>query len=404
MTDQMLMPAGVEYEVSGDALRDRVGGGYSVRISRGHDEIRMALDCAEVLGAASPFQHRMWLTTWFSTAGRHASVRPLVASIRDEARDQLALALPLVELREKGRTLIEFADLGVTDYNAPLLGPASPRSAESAQRLWDALMRELPAVDAIRLTKMPGEIGGLPNPLTLLASSQKSHLHCNLLSVASYDDFKRRRGRIYRKEYERSWRVFERLGGTQFRRIWDVESALGVLRSIEEQQRRRIRGLGLPYLLDAPHIANFYRKLVTDGLGCGYVVMTVLLCGEDPVAALLGVRDGDVFTILRISNAGEAWKPCSPGRLVITRTIEHLCGEGCTSFDFTTGDYEFKRRLGVERRQLFELTQAKSWWGVPMAAKAAVKGRLRRHPRLENRLRNLFQREDLGVGLTMARP
>jgi CelD/BcsL family acetyltransferase involved in cellulose biosynthesis len=159
----------------------------------------------------------------------------------------------------------------------------------------------------------------------------------------------------------------------------------------------------LPYSLDAPHIASFYRRLVADGLGCGYVAMTVLLAGEEVVGALLGLRDGDVFSILRISNAGEAWKSCSPGRLVIARTMEHLCEVGCTSFDFTTGDYEFKRRLGVELGPLFELTEAKSWLGVPMAAKAAVKKRLHRHPNLTSRLRRILQRNATGPSLTMAR-
>ncbi|MFI5011314.1 MAG: GNAT family N-acetyltransferase [Hyphomicrobiales bacterium] len=391
----MSRPAGVEYEVQ--------GGDYSVAIARGHDEAGAVLRSAALLGTASAFQHRIWLTTWFATAGRHPSVRPLVASIRDGARDQLAMLLPLVELREKGRIIIEFADLGVTDYNAPLLGPAAPHTASGAKRLWSALMRELPAADAIRLTKMPGKIGTRPNPLTLLASSRESQLHGNVVSVASYDSFERERGRPYRKELERCWRVFERLGGTEFRQVGDVEGALGFLRGIEEQQRRRIGALGLPYILDAPHIASFYRKLVTDGLGCGYVAMTVLLAGEEVVAALLGLRHGDVFSVLRISNAGEAWKSCSPGRLVIARTMEHLCEEGCTSFDFTTGDYEFKRRLGVELGPLFELTEAKSLWGVPMAAKAAVKERLFRYPDLASRLRRLLQRDATGPRLTMAR-
>ncbi len=399
----MPMPAGVEYELRGQVPRERAGACYSVEIARSHDEVETALRCAEILDEASAFQHRMWLTTWFATAGRHASVRPLVASIRDEARGQLAMLLPLVELRQKGRSIVEFADLGVTDYNAPLLGPAAPRCADSAKRLWSALMRELPTVDAIRLSKMPGEVGSLHNPLTLLPSSRESHLHGNVLNVSTYEDFKRARGRAHRKECERSWRVFERLGGTQFRRARDVGEALRVLRSIEEQQRRRITALGLPYLLDAPHIAGFYRKLVSDGLACGYAVVTALLAGEETIAALLGIRNGDSFTILRIGNAGEAWKPCSPGRLVIARTIEHLCGEGCTSFDFTTGDYEFKRRLGAERGRLFELTEARSWWGVPIAAKAAVKGRLLRHPILANKVRRFLQRDAAGPGLMMAR-
>ncbi|SED62839.1 Acetyltransferase involved in cellulose biosynthesis, CelD/BcsL family [Rhizobiales bacterium GAS191] len=397
----MLTAAGVEYDVRGWGQEVRTDE-YSVAVAKSFADAERTLGMAGPLAAASPFQHRTWLATWFETAGRHPHVVPLVASIRDEARGQVAMVLPLIELRQNGRILIEFADLGVTDYNAPLLGPAAPHCVAGARKLWAALTRHLPKADAIRLTKMPGVIAGRPNPLALLSASQPSSLHGNVLKLASYDEFKRDRGRTYRKELERSWRVFERLGGTEFRRVTDVESALGVLQRIEEQQERRIRGLGLPYILDTPDIANFYRELVIGGLGSGYTVMTVLLAGEDVVAALLGVRDDGVFSMVRISNAGEAWRSCSPGRLVITRTIEQLSAEGCGCFDFTIGDYEFKRRLGGERLELFELTQARSLRGLPMAAEASLKGHLRRHPRLAKWSRQLFQRRAAGPRLMMA--
>ena len=314
------------------------------------------------------------------------------------------MLLPLVELRQRGCGIVEFADLGITDYNAPLLGSAAPRGAASARKLWEALVAELPAVDAIRLTKMPGEIAGQPNPLALLPSARKSHLHGNVLNIGSYQEFREARGRVRRKESDRSWRVFTRLGGTHFSRAADVEEALDILRCLERQQRRRIEGLGLAYLLDAPHIANFYRKLVTDGLDSGYVVVTALRAGDEVVGALLGICSGPRFTILRIGNAGEAWKTCSPGRLVITRTMEQLAEAGCTSFDFTTGDYEFKRRLGAKRGDLFELTLATSWLGAPMVARAAVKGRILRYPKLTSGLRRLAQRGAGRPGLMMAPP
>jgi CelD/BcsL family acetyltransferase involved in cellulose biosynthesis len=182
-----------------------------------------------------------------------------------------------------------------------------------------------------------------------------------------------------------------------------VVSALECLRSIEEQQSERIRGLGLPYNLDLPAISDFYRKLVIDGLACGYLVMTTLLAGGEIVAALLGVRREQIFSVLRISNAGRSWKSSSPGRLVITRTIEHMVTQGCTSFDFSIGDYEFKRRLGGKRTPLYEVTEALSWRGVPLAGKAATKGRLRRYPKLARGLRQFLARETRGAKLMVAR-
>jgi CelD/BcsL family acetyltransferase involved in cellulose biosynthesis len=379
---------------------DRPGSVYSVDIARRKEEIEAALGRVDGLGAASAFQHPIWLKAWFATAAGRDDVRPLLASVEDSGRGELAMLLPLVELREEGRSIVEFADLGITDYNAPLLGPAAPSCAIGAQRLWQALLRALPPVDVIRLNKMPREVGARPNPLALLPASRRSHLNANVLNVGSYADFERTLGRARRKELDRSWRVFARLGGTGLGRAADTGEALAILAKLEEQQRCRITGLGLDYRLDAPHLASFYRRLVSDGLRCGYVIVTALRAGEEIVAALLGLRLGESFAVLRISHAGDRWKACSPGRLVITRTMEELCREGCTSFDFTIGDYEFKRRLGAERGELVELTLARSWLGVPLAASAAMKGHMRRHPRLASRVRRLLQR---GSGLMLAR-
>ena len=54
---------------------------------------------------------------------------------------------------------VEPADLDLTDYNAPMLGPAAPRDAKAARAMWkdlrDALRRLPGGADLIRLRKMP---------------------------------------------------------------------------------------------------------------------------------------------------------------------------------------------------------------------------------------------------------
>jgi len=46
--------------------------------------------------------------------------------------EQAAL-LPLIRRRSKNISIVEFADLDLTDYNAPILGPAAPRDAKTAR-------------------------------------------------------------------------------------------------------------------------------------------------------------------------------------------------------------------------------------------------------------------------------
>jgi CelD/BcsL family acetyltransferase involved in cellulose biosynthesis len=111
-------------------------------------------------------------------------------------------------------------------------------------------------------------------------------------------------------------------------------------------------------------------------------VVSTLTAGEDVVATLLGVRSGSRYVMVRISNAGEKWSNCSPGRLIIERTMAALHKEGVREFDFSIGNYAYKRRFGVAPLPLADLTAALSWRGLPYVLRDRAARELRRYPRL----------------------
>jgi len=104
--------------------------------------------------------------------------------------------------------------------------------------------------------------------------------------------------------------------------------------------------------------------------------------GEEVVATLLGIRSGSGYVMVRISNAGEKWSNCSPGRLIIERTMAALHRDGIRQFDFSIGNYAYKRRFGVAPLALADLTAALGWRGIPFAMRDRAAHELRRHPRL----------------------
>ena len=75
--------------------------------------------------AAMVFQTSRWLDAWYSTIGRVVG-QPLLVTILDRTSGELAAMLPLVLRTDGGFRTIEFADATVSDYNAPVLGPAAP--------------------------------------------------------------------------------------------------------------------------------------------------------------------------------------------------------------------------------------------------------------------------------------
>ncbi|SFG60626.1 GNAT family N-acetyltransferase [Methylobacterium gossipiicola] len=310
-------------------------------------------------GVPTPFQDGAWLRTWYATLGTRPGTRPLLVTVRDTETGRIAAALPWAMAREGGLRVVGFADGGITDYNAALLGPAAPADPAAWSRLAAAVRAALPPADLLRLTKLAGPVAAWPGAAPMA-------LNGNLIRIdGPWEAFHRGLERTFRKELERSGRVFARHDGAAFRRILDPAEAGPVLTALEGLQRARIADLGLPYILDDPAVARHYRTLVERGLGDGGVVLTALTAGAEVVGALLGLRSGEHYAMVRLAAAGGPWRNASPGRLLIARTLEHLHGQGVRTFDFTIGDYDYKRRFGVVSVPLTTVLSPLSPRGLP---------------------------------------
>ncbi len=184
------------------------------------------------------FQDPRWLDAWYKAFADVDDVEPLIAVISDAATSGSVALLPLVRRLQNGVRIIEFADLELTDYNAPLLGPAAPRDPEAARALWRdllAALRRMPGgADLIRLRKMPADLEGGPNPLTLLDGAKPSSLNGNVVVTGEdFDAYRYSLERTVRKELERSWRVFRRDPSAAFQIVSDRNHALRVLATME---------------------------------------------------------------------------------------------------------------------------------------------------------------------------
>lgn len=395
MTDVADMPAAIApagsavgREPSMPRPRRRLARRYDVQV--GHcgfdaEQWRAMLAC----GSATAFQTERWVGTWYATQGGRAG-QALPVVIVDLASGELAAALPLVRRTDGWLRIVEFADNGVSDYNAPVLGPAAPTDVAGARAMWEDLRGALSAADLVRFTKMPSEIEGRVNPFALLPQAHASSLNSNRVTIeGSWEDYLAALERLFRKELRRSWRVFLKHEGATFRRVTEPEEAARVLVELERQQAARRREAGLPYILDRPDLAAFYRKLTVEGVGDGSVVLTALTCGDEVVAALLGVTRKESYVMIRISSGSREWANCSPGRLVIVQTMQMLHQQGYKVFDFSIGNYDYKRRLGVVSRPLCDFAAALSPRGLPSVAYDRAGHFVRRSERLSALVRRL---------------
>jgi CelD/BcsL family acetyltransferase involved in cellulose biosynthesis len=369
------------------------GPDFRVELIHDWDEAAAKLEDAMAQGRATPFQNRHWLGAWYRCFASNESARPLIVIVSEARTRDLVAILPLWLRTQRGLRIAEFA--GSADYNAPILGPAATGSATETAVWWRHLCRELARLpggcDLLRFGKMPVAMAGWVNPLSSLAGAQPCALTGHLVQVGDdYDAYRYSLEKTVRKELERSWRVFARHEGAEFRQVHDLDEALRTFAALEAQQSARMHDLGKSYSLDDESSVAFHRELIVRGLADGYVVLTALTCGEEIVATLLGIRTGSHYVMVRISNAGLAWSNCSPGRLVIERTMAMLHADGVRTFDFSVGSYDYKRRFGVSDVSLIDFTAALSWRGLPYELRDRAARGLRRYPRLAACARRAF--------------
>lgn len=332
-------------------------------------------------GHRTAFQHRYWLAAWYEAFHDFA---PLIAVISDASTGKDIAIVPMISHVRRGIRVVEFADLGVSDYNAPIVALDAALDAATAEAIGKALVEALRALpdrlDLLRLKKMPAHVGGRPNPLVSLGRIGSSSLNGNV--VLTGNDYEAYQASIKRMQMPRCWRVFSRHEGARFETATDLARARELLDVMDVQQQARMQKLGSRFVLNDETHAAFYREVARHGVAEGYAVISALVCDEGVVATTLGVRHGATYFLLRISHAGESWSSCSPGLLVTERTMAALHAQGVRRFDLSIGNQDYKRRFGAEKVALTDASIALSWRGLPYVLRDHAAQCLRRHPRL----------------------
>ncbi|MBI5129712.1 MAG: GNAT family N-acetyltransferase [Rhodopseudomonas palustris] len=310
--------------------------------------------------AVTPFQSANWLAPWLKVLAPSADVEPLLITVRDSVRGEIAMLLPLVLRRFFGLTLVEFADLSVSDYGFPLLGPAAPATPAAAAEAFDAVLAALPPVDVIRLCNLPRFINGRANPLAMLPGTSPGSVRNVTALPASWDDYLAARPRKFRKALRQHHRALDALGGATARMITDDVEASHLLDRLDRFQRARICARGKRYVLDQPAYSNFYREVFERGVAHRFAMLSVLESGDTVVAIAYSLLHQQTCTTVRLAHLGEQWNRCSPGIVLASEIIRWLIENGVRKFDLGAGGYDYKKRLGCEPEPLLTLERAMS--------------------------------------------
>jgi len=134
----------------------------------------------------------------------------------------------------------------------------------------------------------------------------------------------------------------------------------------------------LNFILNDETCAAFYRNLVAAALQwlCAGVALTV---GDEVWRRCSGIRSGTRYVMIRISNAGEKWSNCSPGRLIIERTMAALTRTAC-GISISASAIMPISAARVTRCRCSISAPPLSWRGLPYALRDRAARALRRYP------------------------
>lgn len=331
-------------------------------------------------GAATVFQSYAWAEAWYRAAALKGSVTPVVVTLHDrDSRPALIAALAIV--REGGKQVLTFADEGVSDYNAPLLGPAAPRTAQEAAAAWRAIRQILPAADLMRFVKMPAEIGGRPNPFALMAGTTPGALHAYACAVtAPYAETRKALiSEKLRSEIDAKLRRLSKQCEMKLVAAKGRDERLAIFEALVQQKRARAAKMGWSdNILDDPVWQGFYRDIVTDPDGIAEVL--ALTTDGHPAAIIIGFRKDNHFCDCLTSFDMTMFKNCSLGLLALDKAMEWAAENGVTVYDLTIGAEAYKANYTPKEQVLFENIQAFSVAGAGAALKAQVKNYVRSQP------------------------
>jgi len=356
-----------------------MAGSFEICVSRDLATFDADWAALEQHGDCTPFQTRAWLHPWYSIVAPHFGATPLMVSVRDISSHAPLMMLPLCTRRVGGLRTVEFADCGLSDYNAPLIAKRFAPNEHELGMLWRGIRSAVARTDIVRLDKLTASIMGHPNPLVALRGLKPmpiSSWGVRLPSTrAEYDE--KVLGSTFRNELKRKRRRLEGRGAVRFVHAGSEAEGRRIFSALAEMRNSRFEELGRKNVLADPTLRAFYDAVIFGNWDKKFAMLSALEAEGEIIAALFALRHANAYLLLMSSFKSGPWKSSSPGNVAIDFMASHLIEEGVSTFDFTIGNESYKRDFGAMETALYSGVQPLSLAGWPTAMKKSLRETVR---------------------------
>lgn len=296
------------------------------------------------------FQHPIWLDAFYRHLVPNRGAQPFFLTARRRDTGALQMLLPLILRRKYGFRLLETADLGVSDYVAPVATPAFWSDLEQRPDIRHELRKVLPKFDLLRLRPVREDdcskfrllFGADPVPLGFSS-------HAVVLGEPFDDWRKSTLNASLRKMIDRKTRKFRREHDVKIEELKEPDAIASAIGSLAAMRKGRFEG----DIIQQDFALAFYREVAVRGVADGFTGTWRTRAGDTDVGFVFGLTDRGRYYYLLIGCDYDNFAPYSPGLQMYDAIMRGWQEQGGICFDFTIGDEDFKMKFGTTPTAIF---------------------------------------------------
>lgn len=323
---------------------------------------------------ATAFQHPVWMEAFAHhvAPGRGATVHLVTVS---GGSGQWLAALPLITRSFSGATLLEAADLGVSDYCAPVIERGLAGDAGTVAALAGAMAAVLPAHDVLRFRNLRPEHVPFFEALARQAAAPAGFgAHATALAPSRDEWRATALSPSFDKYLARRTRKVAKLPGASLEGIGDDDEAAKAVAVLATLRAGRFEG----DMIARPEVEAFYAGIARKGTASGFCRVHRLRIDGRTAGVTLGVRHAGAHHYLLIGCDYAAFGALSPGLVLYDFAIGEWIDAKGDVFDFTIGDEPFKFDFGTRPTPICEIEKAGSLLGRTALIARALRKRIAR--------------------------
>lgn len=310
--------------------------------------------------SATAFQHPVWLQQLFGSLAPDAGAEPLPITVRETSSGRLISVIPLMRIRRRGVKIVEYSDLGVTDYCAPVVRNGCNSQIRDMPQLADKILDLVGPCDIIRAKSVRPEHAALVEQMTGSAPHPAGFSAHEARLERPYQEWRTKAFAKSKIKYiDRKRRRFERLENTRLELIDKPARTRAAISELKDLRAGRFDGDPI----QQESVENFYAEIAEHGCENGFARTYRLSENGKTVGIVFGITHLGRFSYLLIGCDYDNYSKHSPGLLMYDQIMADWLSAGGDIFDFTIGDEAFKADFGTRPVQMSGFNKAISFTG-----------------------------------------